>query len=105
MRFVIDMNEYMQGIIDLPISEIIKLRQSYLEKYGTTLRGLQAHYEVDADEYLAFVHELPLDKYIQPDPNLHSLLLSLPQKRWIFTNADSNHARRVLSILGILRLF
>jgi pyrimidine 5'-nucleotidase len=99
------MNEYMQGIIDLPISEIIKLRQSYLEKYGTTLRGLQAHYEIDTDEYLEFVHELPLDKYIHPDPNLRSLLMSLPQKRWIFTNADSNHARRVLSILGIADCF
>jgi pyrimidine 5'-nucleotidase len=29
------------------------------------------------------------------------LLLSLPQKRWIFTNSDTNHANRVLSILGI----
>jgi putative hydrolase of the HAD superfamily len=99
------MNEYMQGIIDLPIPEIIKLRQSYLEKYGTTLRGLQAHYDVDADEYLAFVHELPLEKYIQPDPNLRTLLLSLPQSRWIFTNSDSNHARRVLSILGLSDCF
>jgi putative hydrolase of the HAD superfamily len=99
------MNEYMQGFIDLPIPEIANIRQSYLEKYGTTLRGLQAHYEIDADEYLTFVHDLPLERYIQPDPNLRSLLLSLPQKRWIFTNADSNHARRVLTILGITDCF
>ena len=99
------MNEYMQGFIDLPIPEIAKIRQSYLEKYGTTLRGLQAHYEIDTDEYLTFVHDLPLERYIQPDPNLRNLLLSLPQKRWIFTNADSNHARRVLNILGISDCF
>jgi pyrimidine 5'-nucleotidase len=99
------MNEYMQGFIDLPIPEIAKIRQSYLEKYGTTLRGLQAHYEIDADEYLTFVHDLPLERYIQPDPNLRSLLLSLPQKRWIFTNADSNHARRVLKTLGVSDCF
>jgi putative hydrolase of the HAD superfamily len=95
------MNLYMQNMIDLPLPEIIRLRQGYLEKYGTTLRGLQAHYEVDRDEYLAFVHDLPLEKYIHPDPGLHELLLSLPQKRWIFTNSDANHARRVLSILGV----
>jgi putative hydrolase of the HAD superfamily len=99
------MNEYMQGMIDLPISDIVRLRQSYLEKYGTTLRGLQAHYDVDVDEYLEFVHDLPLEKYIQPDPNLRILLNSLPQRCWIFTNADANHASRVLNILGIVDCF
>lgn len=95
------MNLYMQKIVDLPISEIVKLRQFYLEKYGTTLRGLQAHHKVDADDYLAFVHDLPLEKYIQPDPALRTLLLNLPQRRWIFTNSDSNHSNRVLKIIGI----
>ena len=95
------MNEYMQRLIDLPITEIVRLRQDYLEKYGTTLRGLQAHYDVDVDEYLDFVHDLSLNKYIQPDPDLRMLLLSLPQRRWIFTNSDANHANRVLNILGI----
>ena len=95
------MNEYMQGVIDLPMPEIASLRNSYLENYGTTLRGLQAHYDVDADDYLDYVHDLPLEKYILPDPGLRMLLLSLPQKRWIFTNSDANHANRVLSILGI----
>jgi pyrimidine 5'-nucleotidase len=99
------MNEYMQGLIDLPIDDIVKLRQSYLEKYGTTLRGLQAHYHVDADEYLSFVHDLPLEKYIQPDSDLRKILLSLPQRRWIFTNSDANHANRVLNILGISDCF
>ena len=99
------MNEYMQGIIDLPLPEIVRLRKSYLDEYGTTLRGLQAHFDVDADEYLRFVHDLPLEKYILPDPRLRELLLSLPQKRWVFTNADANHASRVLNILGISDCF
>jgi pyrimidine 5'-nucleotidase len=99
------MNAYMQRLIDLPIPDIVCLRQSYLEKYGTTLRGLQAHYKVDADEYLAFVHDLPLEKFIHPDPSLRTLLLSLPQHRWVFTNADTNHANHVLNILGITDCF
>jgi len=99
------MNEYMQRLIDLPRSEIVNLRQSYLEQFGTTLRGLQAHYEVDADEYLAFVHDLPLENFIHPDPSLRNLLRSLPQRRWVFTNADVNHAGRVLEILGIADCF
>jgi putative hydrolase of the HAD superfamily len=95
------MNVYMQRIIDLPLPEIVSIRQGYLEQYGTTLRGLQAHYAVDRDEYLAFVHDLPLEEYIRPDPSLHDLLVSLPQHRWVFTNADANHARRVLKLLGV----
>ena len=99
------MNEYMQRLIGLPFAEIVTLRQGYLEKYGTTLRGLQAHYEVNADEYLAFVHDLPLEKYIKPDPGLRELLLSLPQHKWIFTNSDSRHAGRVMNILGVTDCF
>jgi pyrimidine 5'-nucleotidase len=29
----------------------------------------------------------------------------LPQKKWIFTNADSNHALRVLNLLGLSGCF
>ncbi len=99
------MNAYMQRMIDLPLPEIIQLRQGYLERYGTTLRGLQAHYSVDRDEYLAFVHDLPLEQFIHPDPTLHTLLTSLQQRKWIFTNADANHAIRVLAILGVQDCF
>ncbi len=99
------MNIYMKKYMDLPLDEIIAIRQGYLEHYGTTLRGLQAHYEVDAQDYLAFVHDIPLEKYIRPDPGLRTLLLSLPQKRWIFTNADRNHAARVINILGLTGCF
>jgi len=99
------MNTYMLKFMDLPLEEIVRLRQEYLEAYGTTLRGLQAHYDVDADDYLAYVHDLPLEQFILPDPALRELLLSLPQKRWIFTNADVNHANRVLKILGVADCF
>jgi HAD superfamily hydrolase (TIGR01509 family) len=33
------------------------------------------------------------------------LLLGLPQSRWVFTNADSDHAHRVLSILELESCF
>ncbi len=99
------MNIYMQKYIDLPLNEITAIRQGYLERYGTTLRGLQTHYNINAEDYLAFVHDLPLEEYILPDPGLRTILLSLPQKRWIFTNSDHNHAYRVLNILGLAGCF
>jgi pyrimidine 5'-nucleotidase len=91
----------MEVRLGLPPEEIPELRRKFFETYGTTLRGLQKHYRVDADDYLAYVHDIPLERYIQPDPQLRSILLSLPQKRWIFTNADAKHAARVIHALGM----
>lgn len=99
------MNDYMTEVMGLPAAEVPELRKLYFEKYGTTLRGLQKHYHVDADEFLAYVHHLPLDQYLKPDPFLRKLLLSLPQRRWIFTNADDAHAGRVLACLGLSGCF
>jgi HAD superfamily hydrolase (TIGR01509 family) len=69
------------------------------------MRGLQTHFGIDAQDYLDYVHDLPLEDYLDPDPELGSLLNSLPQKCWIFTNADADHARRVLERLTIQDCF
>jgi putative hydrolase of the HAD superfamily len=95
------MTDYLRDPLGFPPEQIQQLRQHYFETYGTTLRGLQINHSVDADEYLAYVHDLPLEEYISPDPELHRLLDSLPQRKYIFTNADVNHANRVLGVLGL----
>jgi putative hydrolase of the HAD superfamily len=99
------MNRYMVERLGLPEGEVLLLRRHYFETYGTTLRGLQRHHKVDSDDYLAFVHDLRLRDYLQPEPELRHLLLSLPQRCWIFTNADSDHAKRVLTIMGLVGCF
>lgn len=99
------MNLYMRDKMRLPSEQIPDLRRYYYETYGTTLRGLQIHYQVDPDEFLAFVHDLPIRKMVQPDPKLRDLILSLPQRKYIFTNADSAHADRVLDALGMQGCF
>ncbi|HEX9029009.1 MAG TPA: pyrimidine 5'-nucleotidase [Anaerolineales bacterium] len=97
----IRMGRYMWERMGLPEEEVPALQHSYYKAYGTTLRGLQIHHQVNSDDYLAYVHAVPLDRYLQPSPELRSLLLSLPQHRWIFTNGDTNHALRVTSTLGV----
>ncbi len=99
------MGEYMAERLGLPREEIPALRRSYYETYGTTLRGLQRHYQVDPNDYLDYVHDLPLEQYLEPAPDLRALILSLLQKRWVFTNADADHARRVLATLGLSDCF
>lgn len=95
------MTDYMAERLGLPPATIPRLREQYYKTYGTTLRGLQEHHSVDADDFLNFVHDVPLDEYLQPLPDLKEILRSLPQRRWIFTNADEAHARRVLRALGL----
>jgi putative hydrolase of the HAD superfamily len=96
------MRRYLIERMGFSPEEVDTLRQEYFIKYGTTLRGLLINHpeRTNADDYLAFVHDIPLHEYIQPDPVLRSLLLSLPQRRWIFTNSDDRHAKRVLDVLG-----
>jgi pyrimidine 5'-nucleotidase len=89
----------------LPPEEAARLRQKLFLEYGTTMRGLQAVYHIDEDEYLAFVHHVPLADFIQPDPALAAGLKQIPQRKIIFTNADVPHARRVLAVLGLQDCF
>jgi pyrimidine 5'-nucleotidase len=99
------MGRYMWERVNLPREDIPRLRKTYFETYGTTLRGLQIHYGVDTDDYLSYVHDLPLHNYIHPDRHLREVIQSLPQHKWIFTNADDRHAQRVLAELQLADCF
>lgn len=97
--------QFMQEEVGIPENEIPQTRDHYWTTYGTTLEGLRIHHQVNPDHYLAYVHDLPLEDYLQEDPILRDLLKTLPQDLWIFTNADHHHAQRVLEKLGIADLF
>jgi pyrimidine 5'-nucleotidase len=99
------MTIYMRDRMGFESAEIPGLREKYYLQYGTTLRGLQANHEIDVDDYLAFVHDLPLSDYIQPNPALCELIAALGTRNLIFTNADAAHARRVLKALALDECF
>jgi len=96
---------YMHEQLGFSWDEIPARREEYFLNHGTTLRGIQANFDVDENAYHAYVHQLPLDAYIAPDPNLLALLEHLPQKKIILTSADEKHAQRVLKQLQITRHF
>jgi putative hydrolase of the HAD superfamily len=92
---------YMRERLGIPADQVTALRRAYFEQYGTTLRGLERHYPIDKAEFLAFVHDLPLGEYIAPNPGLRTLLQRIPARKFIFTNADTAHAERVIAALGL----
>jgi putative hydrolase of the HAD superfamily len=99
------MNDYMRERMKIPTDEIPKLREKYYLQYGTTLHGLQKHHNINVDDYLAYVHDLPLADYLTPDSVQRSVIASLPTRNLIFTNADIHHAERVLAALNLRDLF
>ena len=99
------MNLYMLERLAIPEQDVPILREQYFKMYGTTLRGLQERHNVDKEDFLAYVHDLPLVDFLTPNPVLREVLASLPTRNLIFTNADVHHARRVLTALQLDDLF
>ncbi|TXG74112.1 hypothetical protein EZV62_002691 [Acer yangbiense] len=97
-----NIQEYMIEKLGIEESKVPELCFSLYKYYGTTMAGLRAiGYNFDYDDFHSFVHgRLPYN-FLKPDPLLRNLLLSLPIRRVIFTNADKTHAGRVLNRLGL----
>ncbi len=99
------MTLYMLERLSIPETDVPVLREQYFKMYGTTLRGLQERHKVDTEEYLAYVHDVPLSQFLTPNPVIRKVIASLPTRNLIFTNADAKHARRVLTALELDDLF
>jgi putative hydrolase of the HAD superfamily len=98
-------NRFMIERLDIPPEHAPDLRRYYHERYGTSMRGLILHYGIRPDDYLEYVHDLPLEELIQRDPRLDAMLDRICLRKVIITNASREHAVRVLDILGVGRHF
>ena len=94
-------NRYMEEIICIAPTEVDGLRRRYWRDYGATLQGLIRHFDVDAEDYLDYVHDVDVAGRLVPDPELKAALCRLPIARYIFTNGSRGHAERVLTALGV----
>jgi putative hydrolase of the HAD superfamily len=86
--------------------EAQRLRRVYYETYGTTMAGLlHEHPEVNVDDFLDYVHDVDVSRYLKPDPALAEMLAELPVPKSIFTNSITDWAERVTRQLGIRDCF
>ncbi|KAE8009337.1 hypothetical protein FH972_005780 [Carpinus fangiana] len=97
-----NIEEFMLQQLHMEEAQVPRMCLELYKEYGTTMAGLKAlGYEFDNDEFHAYVHgRLPYE-VLKPDPVLRNLLLSMPQRKIIFTNADEAHAAQVLDRLGL----
>jgi len=96
---------FIQNHLQVEWNEIPALRQNLFNNYGTTMRGLVLNYHIDAEEYLKFVHDVPVEDLISPDPRINSILAEFSQLKVIFTNSDERHALRVLRAMNLEKFF
>jgi putative hydrolase of the HAD superfamily len=92
---------YIEKKLNVSAEDASHLRAQYLAQFGTTLNGLIHHHQIDPMEYLDYVHDVPVENLIPPDPELQTMLASITIPRVIFTNAHLEYAERVLNQLGI----
>ncbi|MCC6640197.1 MAG: pyrimidine 5'-nucleotidase [Deltaproteobacteria bacterium] len=98
-------NAYLHERIGVPAHEVDVVRRRLRDAHGTTLRGLEARYEVDVEDYLATVHGVDLSDLLSPAPGLRALLRRLPGRKAVFTNAPRQHAEQVLGLLDLSDAF
>lgn len=94
-------DRYISGSLGLPSALAVAVREAYFERYGSSLSGVLRHCQVDAAEFVKTVHDLPLEDYLSPDPRLRGMLEELPGRKYVFTNAPADYARRALRALGV----
>jgi putative hydrolase of the HAD superfamily len=99
------MIDYMVVKLGVPESAVVVERERLFNLYGTTRRGLQAEYHLDEDDFMDFIHNISVEKYLSVNHELQILLGTLPQRKLVFTNADSDYALRILFALGIREFF
>ena len=64
------MSQYMEERLGMSPAEVSSLRENYYRRYGTTMQGLRMHHGIDAEDYMAYVHDVPMEDYIGPDDEL-----------------------------------
>jgi putative hydrolase of the HAD superfamily len=84
---------------------IQQLRPRYWQQYGTTMRGLLEEYQIDAEDYLSYVHDFRADELLTRNERLDRVLAGLPWHKVVFTNAPAQHAQQVLEALGVAHHF
>jgi len=86
------------------MEEAKKLQTDYFYKYNTSLNGLMIHHDIPPEEFLKYVHTIDLS-FMKEDKIMRNELEKLEMEKFIFTNGSAEHAKNILTRLGIYDLF
>ena len=92
--------DFIMSKYSLDIDQAKKIQKEYYLKYGLTLRGLIVEKKLEPEEFLDYVHDVEHPE-LEKNDQLISKIRLLEGKKIIFTNATSNHAKKILKILEL----
>ena len=98
------MTKYISEKLNVDLKKAKELQTNYFYKYNTSLNGLMIHHDIPPKEFLKYVHDIDLS-FMKKDVVLRAELEKLDMRKLIFTNGSTDHAKNVLSHLGIDDLF
>jgi putative hydrolase of the HAD superfamily len=96
--------EFIAQLLKVDADEAFRIQKQYFRDYGTSLRGLMLHHQVDPGLFLEFVHAIDVTP-VQPSPILERALRRLPGRKVVFTNGSAKHAENVMARLGVSHCF
>ena len=92
--------DFIMSKYSLDIDQAKNIQKEYYLKYGLTLRGLIVEKKLEPEEFLDYVHDVEHPE-LEKNDQLISKIRLLEGKKIIFTNATSNHAKKILKILEL----
>ena len=92
--------DFIMSKYSLDVDQAKKIQKEYYLKYGLTLRGLIVEKKLEPEEFLDYVHDVEHPE-LEKNDQLISKIRLLEGKKIIFTNATSNHAKKILKILEL----
>ena len=98
------MTKFIQEKLSLNEKKAKELQTDYFYKYNTSLNGLMLHHNVVGEEFLKYVHDIDIS-FMKEDKVMRDELEQLDMEKFIFTNGSAEHARNILTHLGIYDLF
>ena len=98
------MSKFISEKLNVSIEEAKKIQKNYFHEYNTTLNGMIKNHEIDADEFLKFVHDVDFG-FLKPNKPLKREISNLNGKKFIFTNGSKAHVENVTKRIGIEKLF
>jgi len=98
------MTKFIQEKLNLDEKKAKQLQTDYFYKYNTSLNGLMLHHNVVGEEFLKYVHDIDIS-FMKEDKIMRNELEQLDMEKFIFTNGSAEHAKNILTHLGIYDLF
>ena len=88
----VKIGQFVADLLNIGMDEAVKIQKEYFRTYGTSLRGLMLHHQVDPDAFLDFVHAIDVT-LIPPCPALDQALARLPGGRSYSPTAPTSMPR------------